>query len=325
MTAFPQVIRIELTYRCNMNCDFCFNKSHISYRELPTKDILKILSKIKEEGIDKIKFTGGEPLLRKDLLQIVKFSKKIGLFVMLNTNGLLVTKENLKIFNYVDDVLVSIHKINEKELKQKIRTILKLRHMGKYIRACTILTRENIENLEFFYYLVNVLDPDFYFLLRPVSINTEKVLMDNQDVAKAVEGILAFNKKYCDNIKIQNSIPFCSYDPDKMEEVATGGLCDNGFSSLVIDNCGNIKTDYFSDEILGNALKDSIMGIWHSKKLRDIRNFKNLPESCTNCKKLKECKGGLRFAARNESNMDSLARYEKYKDKLLRKEKIIHA
>lgn len=62
---FPKEIPIEVTLRCNLSCEFCFNKDYRTKKELDTGSLKKIIDNISEAGIDAVRFTGGEPLLRK--------------------------------------------------------------------------------------------------------------------------------------------------------------------------------------------------------------------------------------------------------------------
>jgi len=54
---------IELTGKCNLDCSFCYNKNKKS--SLDTNKIFEILEQIKRDGIKAVRFTGGEPFLRK--------------------------------------------------------------------------------------------------------------------------------------------------------------------------------------------------------------------------------------------------------------------
>lgn len=86
---------IELTKQCNLKCKFCYAilpcKNY--QNELDTQKICMFLEKFKISGGRKVLFTGGEIFLRPDLREIILFSKSVGLFVDIFTNGTLI-KEN---------------------------------------------------------------------------------------------------------------------------------------------------------------------------------------------------------------------------------------
>jgi len=82
-------IRISLTKQCNLACIYCHREGEKgSENQLPAADIAEILAVAAKFGIKSVKFTGGEPLLRPDLLEIIKSVPK-GMESSLTTNGTL--------------------------------------------------------------------------------------------------------------------------------------------------------------------------------------------------------------------------------------------
>ena len=63
----------------------------------------KVLENIASDGISRVRFSGGEPLLRNDLPQLVSFAKNLGLFISLNTNASLLSKESPSTEAYLRD------------------------------------------------------------------------------------------------------------------------------------------------------------------------------------------------------------------------------
>jgi len=93
---FPLDGQIELTYRCNLNCIHCAEKGlEDKKRELNTHLWKRILDEIRQEGCFWLVFTGGEPLLREDFLELYAYAKKIGFIITIFTNGQLFNKEIL--------------------------------------------------------------------------------------------------------------------------------------------------------------------------------------------------------------------------------------
>src|SRR6056297_706404 len=87
-------VRISLTDRCNFDCVYCHNEGLGDTRgpmapaddELTTDEVVRILDVVSEFGIEKVKFTGGEPMLREDLEEIIRRVPD-GMEVSLTTNG----------------------------------------------------------------------------------------------------------------------------------------------------------------------------------------------------------------------------------------------
>ncbi|WP_363464097.1 GTP 3',8-cyclase MoaA [Halogeometricum borinquense] len=73
-------VRISLTDRCNFDCVYCHNEGLGDTRgpmepsddEMSTDDVVRFLEVVEEFGVEKVKFTGGEPMLRQDLAEIIR-------------------------------------------------------------------------------------------------------------------------------------------------------------------------------------------------------------------------------------------------------------
>jgi molybdenum cofactor biosynthesis enzyme MoaA len=71
-------IGIEITSECNLNCKFCKKKNQ-PISKIPKQTIFQILDQIKSLNIKAVRFTGGEPLIRKDLNEILTYAKRLNL------------------------------------------------------------------------------------------------------------------------------------------------------------------------------------------------------------------------------------------------------
>lgn len=101
-----QSLDIELTERCNNRCvHCCINLAERDLaamrRELPTEKIKDILREAVSLGCSLIRYTGGEPLLRKDFEELYVLTRKLGLWVVLYTNGTLITPRLAKLFSRI--------------------------------------------------------------------------------------------------------------------------------------------------------------------------------------------------------------------------------
>ncbi|MDD5146017.1 MAG: radical SAM protein [Candidatus Pacebacteria bacterium] len=97
-------VLIGLLYRCQCNCVHCAVADYSkSGKELTTAEVIKLMNQLpdvlkkstKEKKIH-VQFTGGEPLLRKDLLILIKYAHQRSFEPQLNTNGLLLTETMVK-------------------------------------------------------------------------------------------------------------------------------------------------------------------------------------------------------------------------------------
>ena len=87
-------IRVSLTERCNLNCFYCHREGewHQHITEMKDYEIKKILEIARKFDIRKVKFTGGEPLVREDIVEIIRLAKPLmDRDVSMTTNGTLLS------------------------------------------------------------------------------------------------------------------------------------------------------------------------------------------------------------------------------------------
>jgi cyclic pyranopterin phosphate synthase len=97
MSEIPvKVLRVALTQRCNLNCIYCHHEGECSHsdngrKEITKEDIEDLLKVSRDLGIKKVRFTGGEPLLRKDIVEIVEIASQYMDDISISTNGTLLS------------------------------------------------------------------------------------------------------------------------------------------------------------------------------------------------------------------------------------------
>lgn len=91
---------LELTFRCNLKCKHCYAISGVRSNadEHSFQEVCKILDMIADEGCLWLLITGGEPLIRRDFLDIYVYAKKKGFIITLFTNGTLINEEIIRCF-----------------------------------------------------------------------------------------------------------------------------------------------------------------------------------------------------------------------------------
>ena len=92
-------LRISLTEKCNLRCSYCMPAEGIQLRAkshfMTADEIISIAHTFVELGVDKIRITGGEPLVRKDVDVILRGICKTGVDVGITTNAILLDKNTL--------------------------------------------------------------------------------------------------------------------------------------------------------------------------------------------------------------------------------------
>ena len=86
----PLALIAELTHRCPLHCVYCSNPLELKTREdeLSTEVWSRVFREAAEAGVLQIDFTGGEPLARPDLVDLIRSARGTGLYVNLITSGL---------------------------------------------------------------------------------------------------------------------------------------------------------------------------------------------------------------------------------------------
>ena len=85
----PRWLLAELTYACPLQCPYCSNPiDYAKYQsELSTEDWKRVLTQARKMGAVQLGFSGGEPLTRKDLAELVKHARGLGYYSNLITSG----------------------------------------------------------------------------------------------------------------------------------------------------------------------------------------------------------------------------------------------
>ena len=91
------IISWNTTNACNMMCKHCYRDAGVkAEQELSTEEGLKLIDQIAEVGFKIMIFSGGEPLMRKDIYTLVNHAREKGLRPVFGTNGTLLTAEVAK-------------------------------------------------------------------------------------------------------------------------------------------------------------------------------------------------------------------------------------
>jgi PqqA peptide cyclase len=91
----PTTLLAELTYRCPLHCPYCSNPIDLAQAnaELTTDEWKRVFTEARQLGVLQLGLSGGEPMLRKDLEELVAHAHQIGLYMTLVTSGLGLTRE----------------------------------------------------------------------------------------------------------------------------------------------------------------------------------------------------------------------------------------
>lgn len=162
--AVPWLIELSVTYRCQCGCEHCSVSNYFAEaskrkkEELTKEQINSVLEQAAKLGIPKIDYFGGEPLLREDIVDLVKLGASKGLYMSLTTNGWFLTKEMTRALKQsgISCINISLDSTSEYE-HDRLRGLPGLfKRATDGIRYCyeegipcitsTYVTRDRIEN-----------------------------------------------------------------------------------------------------------------------------------------------------------------------------------
>ncbi|MGG5462411.1 GTP 3',8-cyclase MoaA [Clostridium sp. B9] len=121
-------LRISLTDKCNLRCAYCMEKDFNNFLEkdklMTLDEILKVVKECASLGIRKVRLTGGEPLVREGVIELIKDINRIeGIEeICLTTNGVLLGDKVEELSNYgLSRVNISLDTLNKKRFKEITR------------------------------------------------------------------------------------------------------------------------------------------------------------------------------------------------------------
>ncbi|MGV8086154.1 MAG: radical SAM protein [Candidatus Woesearchaeota archaeon] len=105
-------ITYEISSKCNMNCSFCFSEWRLKPDELSISEAKECIAILKQRGLRAINFTGGEPLMKKGIVEIINYAKSLGLITILSTNGILLDKYLPELYKSLDFIGLPLDSID---------------------------------------------------------------------------------------------------------------------------------------------------------------------------------------------------------------------
>jgi len=302
---YPVISEFAVTYRCNLNCGFCYVGAK-EYGELSTNDAKKVLFKIiKEAQVPSVSFTGGEPLLRKDLCELVKYASELGLWTNLITNGTLITEERVQVLKDagLSSVQVSIEGHNPEvhdratgklgSFDATVKGIKLLLKAGIPVHTNTTVSRINLPYLEEIVLLAKKIGLQRLSmnLVIPCGSASERkdLWVSYSEVGDHIMRVK--HRAEQENIKFlwYSPVPMCTFNP-----IAYGfgnKSCAAITGLLSIDPLGNIIPCSSWRKPVGSLLTEKFTTIWNSEMLGYFKNIEYAPEECRECIHLEVCKG----------------------------------
>jgi pyrroloquinoline quinone biosynthesis protein E len=156
----PFGLLAELTYRCPLHCAYCSNPLNLAdYRdELSTERWCRVLAEARELGVLQAHLSGGEPLLRRDLAQLVRTATELGLYTNLITSALGLSGrraeelraaglDHVQVSIQADEAAVSDEIAGIRSFERKIKAARLVKELGWPLTLNVVLHRRNIDRI----------------------------------------------------------------------------------------------------------------------------------------------------------------------------------
>jgi MoaA/NifB/PqqE/SkfB family radical SAM enzyme len=258
-----RTVVLAVTYRCNAKCKHCYaaDLSRGKRREINTHETKKIIDEIAENNAINININGGEPLLRGDISEIVRYASSKGVVVSLNTNAYLLNKKKFKELRKagLDSIVISLESLNG-NLHDNFTAF-----PGLFNRAMNA----------FFYAKEIGIDVSINHAATPQSIRTEKFrgllefCMENNSILNLTFPVKLGRWKNCSGFIDLKDIKYlktlsskfpCINIPDQRNFF--GRRCVAGTEKLYIDPYGNVTPCAAIQVSYGNVLKEPLSRIY---------------------------------------------------------------
>ncbi|MFX1562371.1 MAG: radical SAM protein [Promethearchaeota archaeon] len=307
----PYRVDLALTYRCNNACSHCYvpqeRRSWDATAEIDTETWKRILDKLLDLSIPHITFTGGEPTLRDDLVELVRYSEEIGIIAGLVTNGRRLSQSLVNDLidaglDYVQITLEShLPEIHDQMVGVKgawQETVAGLKRFiatDIYTLTNTTLTKLNLPTIkETVAFLAKNGQKEFAMNGLIYSGSgaevADELAIPEEDLDEIITGVLAEAAEHDMRLIWYSPTMYCHFDPT---EYGLGPRrCSAAYSSLAIEPNGDVLPCQSYYQPLGNILKDPWETIWNHDLAKALRGHLILDDKCQTCDLLKACGGG---------------------------------
>lgn len=324
------------TKACNLECRHCYAEAthNPTPDELSTEEAKLFMDSLISYNVPVLLFSGGEPLMRKDIFELMEYGAHIGLRMVLSTNGTLINLEKAKKIkelgiSYVGISLDGLKDVNDDfrgmqgAYEKAMEGFRNCEAVGQKTGLRLTLSKTTSKELPKIFDLIEknkIPRVCFYHLVytgRGSEIKDED--LSHEEKRKAldfiIEKTLDFGARninteiltvdnHCDGIYLYE------YMKDKNEVMAEeilkmlsiNGGNRSGVAIASVDWVGNSYIDQFTRDIpIGNIREKSFGEIWDGDensfllKLRDRKNY--LKGRCVSCKWLNQCNGNFRARA----------------------------
>jgi PqqA peptide cyclase len=310
----PLALVAELTHRCPLHCVYCSNPLELQSRsnELSTEVWSRVFKEAAEAGVLQADFTGGEPLVRPDIVALVRNARAAGLYVSLITSGLPLdeVKLDLLVDAGLDHFQLSFQGAREetasdisgtKSHQHKLRVLQWLKRYRIGFTLNFVIHRRNIGELE---EMLAIVEESGAGCVEFASVqyygwafaNRENLLPTRQQLDHCVEVLKRAEERLSGKTRVVFVVP--DYYA-KFPKPCVGGW---GRKLMLVTPSGDVLPCHAAQVIPGlsfeNVKNRSVREIWdHSEAFQKFRGEGWMQEPCKTCDRREQDFGGCRCQA----------------------------
>ena len=310
----PRWLLAELTYACPLQCPYCSNPVDYSQypTELSTEDWKRVLTEARKMGAVQLGLSGGEPLARTDLAEIVRHARDLGYYSNLITSGYGLTEERIIELKEagLDHIQVSIqastqelndHIAGTKSYNHKQDVARLVKKHGYPMVLCVVIHRQNIHQMADILKMASELGADYLELANTQyygwAHKNRDLLLPSREQFETAEKIA---QDYKETVKGKMKIYYVV--PDYYEDRPKACMNGWGTTFLTVAPDGVALPCHSARELPGldcpNVTDFSVSEIWNdSKAFNFFRGDDWMKEPCRSCSEKDQDFGGCRCQA----------------------------
>ena len=308
---YPFAIGWCITNKCNLHCKHCnMNSGRANSDELSLIECKKLIDELAENKVQKIMFSGGEPLSRKDFFEIANYAFSKGITISMTTNSLLLTDEIItnELYKF-EMVRVSLDGNNEEmhefirnkkgSYNETLNNIKKMVKLGINVGIVTCISKKNIDSLNDMAMMLDELKIKRWYLplLAPSGRGAE-IANEALSPLETKDFLISISKISNEvSFDINLDTPYYVLLKKDYDIKNINSACPAAVSEMVILSNGDISPCCQLPIISGNCLREGISDVWNNSKVfTEFRNRNLLKGNCAKCKFIMVC-GGCRANA----------------------------
>src|SRR5450631_3456941 len=314
MVPNPLALIAEVTHRCPLHCVYCSNPMQLAgtKEELSTEEWTSVFQQSGKLGMLHAHFTGGEPLARTDLTELIAAARAAGLYTNLITSGLGLNEQRLQalVDAGLDHIQISFQDSREeaanwiagaKAHAHKIELSRAIRRHKIAFTVNLVVHRQNLDHLEEMIAFIEQLNPERVEIAHTqyygwALANRAALMPTRAQLERAVATVAEADKRLAGRIRIDSVVPdyYARYP-----KACMGGW---GRHLMLIDPSGQVLPCHAAGVIPGmqfdSVREHPLQWIWReSAAFQRFRGEEWMPEPCKSCDRRTADFGGCRCQA----------------------------